>query len=191
MSSRAAQQCNEPDEVLANEPWPSQVIAVLDGRIVMAAGSGFFERLRSFFSPPRLEDPDFGTLLQMFPNKPQTYWEAEWLFPPVGYRISIALDGDGRGPAEEARAFYLSRVAEFEAIIREARPQLERVANEWLGRSLAENLWDDVKLAGFDIEDGKATPVKWNVAFETTGKRWLGITVPMIGSSAQEALVDT
>jgi hypothetical protein len=156
----------------------------------MAAGLGFFERLRSFFSPPRLEDPDFGTLLQMFPNKPQSYWEAEWLFPPVGYRISIALDGDGRGPAEEVRAFYLSRVAEFEAIIREARPQLEKVAVDWLGRPLAENLWDDVKLAGFGIEDLKQVPPAWDVSFETTGKRWLGITVPMIGDRAQEAQVD-
>ena len=157
----------------------------------MTAGSGLLERLKRLFSPPRLEDPDFGVLLQMFPNKPHSYWEAEWLFPPVGYRISIALDGDGRGPADDVRAFYLSRVGEFEAIVREARPQLEKVAIEWLGRPLAENLWDDVKLAGFGIEDLEDSPPKWDVAFETTGKRWLGITVPMVGSRAQEAQVDT
>jgi len=29
------------------------------------------------------------------------------------------------------------------------------------------------------------------VEFETTGEKWLGITIPFIGDIAQEAIVDT
>ena len=163
----------------------------MDGRI--AVSPGFFESLRLRLKPLRREDPDFGPLVFVYiANAPErSYWEAEWLFPPVGYPVSIGLDGDQTGPSREARAFYLSRVSEFDRILQEARPQLEKVAREWLDRPLAESLWDDVKLAGFGTDDLKATPPTWEVSFETTGRRWLGITIPMVGDRAQEALVDT
>jgi hypothetical protein len=125
-------------------------------------------------------------------NAPEkSYWEAEWMFPPVGYQVSIALDGDKCGPAREVRAFYLSRVGCFERTIALVRPRLDAVFRQWLGRSLAEDLWADVKLAGFWVEDPEATAVSWDVSFETFGGRWLSITIPMIGDVAQEAIVDT
>jgi hypothetical protein len=46
----------------------------------------------------------------------------------------------------------------------------------------------ELKLAGFGLEDPKATPVEWDIAFETTGDNWLGITVSFIGNSAQEPM---
>ena len=113
------------------------------------------------------------------------------MFPPVGYQVSIGLDGDQSGPTPEARAFYLSRVGSFERTMALVRPRLDAVCRQWLGRPLAEDPWTDVKLAGFGVEDPTATPVSWEVSFETVGERWLGISIPMIGDSAQEAVVDT
>ena len=151
------------------------------------------ERLKLTLKPLRRYDPDFGPLLFMYiSNAPEkSYWEAEWTFPPVGYQVSIGLDGDKSGPAPEVRAFYLSRVGDFERTIALVRPRLDAVCRQWLGHPLAEDLWANVKLAGFGVEDPGATPVSWDVSFETVGERWLGITIPMIGDSAQEAVVDT
>jgi hypothetical protein len=154
---------------------------------------GLIERLKLTFKPPRRDDPDFGSILFMYiSNAPErSYWEAEWKFPPVGYEIAISLPGGTEGPTPEGRAFYLSRVAEFDRIMALVRPELDAVCRKWLGRPLAEDLWADVKLAGIGVEDPTASPVSWDVAFETTGKRWLGITIPMLGDSAEKAVVDT
>jgi hypothetical protein len=154
---------------------------------------GFFERLKLTYRPPRLNDPDFGPLLFIYiSNSPEkSYWEAEWKFPPVGYEVAIGLPGDKTGPTPQGRTFYLSRAAEFDRIMHLVRPQLNSVCIEWLGRPLADDMWADVKLAGFGVEDLTASPISWDVAFETVGKQWLGITIPIVGDSVQKAVVDT
>lgn len=154
---------------------------------------GLLERLKLSLKPPRLDDPDFGPLVFMYiSNAPdKSYWEAEWTFPPIGYKVSIGLPGDKAGPLPEARAFFLSRIGDFERLMSLVRPRLDAVCRQWLERPLSENMWADVKLAGFGVEDPTATPVSWDVSFETVGERWLGITIPVIGDAAQEAIVDT
>ena len=47
------------------------------------------------------------------------------------------------------------------------------------------------EVAGFDVEDATQDPLRWDVAFETTGEKWLGISVPFIGDEPQTAVVDT
>jgi hypothetical protein len=124
------------------------------------------------------------------PNK--SYWEAAaWLFPPTGHKIAISLPGSEAGPSPESRNFMLSRVHEFERTLGLARPKLDQVFRQWLGRPVADDLWEDVTLAGFDVEDPGAEPLEWDIGFETTGKRWLGISVPFIGDVPQNAVVDT
>jgi len=154
---------------------------------------GLLKWVRLTISPPRLEDQDFGLLRFMYISRApeRSYWEANWNFSPVGYSVSIGLPGDVRGPSPESRAFFLSRVPQFEHIIRVVRPRLDSVCREWLGRPLASDLWTDVKLAGFGVQDAASTPVSWEISFETTGQKWLGITIPFVGESAQEAVVDT
>jgi hypothetical protein len=97
----------------------------------------------------------------------------------------------GRGPTPDGRAFYLGLPARFDAILRAVRPGLDEVFRSWLRRPLGEDLWRDVKLTGFGVEDPNATPLEWDVAFEATGEKWLGITVPFVGELAQEPIVDT
>ena len=58
-------------------------------------------------------------------------------------------------------------------------------------RNLPQDIFTVVKLAGFGVENPKAQPVEWDVSFETTGEKWLGITIPFVGDMAQEALVNT
>ena len=154
---------------------------------------GLLDWLKAGIKPLQLDDPDFGRMTFMhIPNAPEkSYWEAEWRFPPLGYEVSIGLPGDKAGMAAGAKEFYLSRAAEFERILNLVRPGLDAVSRTWLGRPLAENIWSDFKLAGFDVEDLAATPLRWNVAFETVGNQWLGITIPMLGNIAQEPVVDT
>ena len=154
---------------------------------------GLLHNLKLRFSPPRIEDPIFGSLLFMYiANAPErSYWEGEWKFPPTGTDISIALPGDERGPLEAARQFYLGLPSRFEAIVQEARPALQKVFLEWLEQDLPENILTVVTLAGFDIEDLTEQPLNWDISFETTGEKWLGITIPFVGDVPQEATVDT
>jgi hypothetical protein len=154
---------------------------------------GILHKLKLRFSPPRLNDPDFGSLLFMFtPNAPErSYWECEWKFPNTGTQISIGLPGDESGPLPEARQFYLSLPARFEQILASARPQLEDVFRTWLQQDLPDDIFTVLELAGFGLEDAKAQPVHWDISFETTGDRWLGIVIPFIGDTSQKATVDT
>ena len=154
---------------------------------------GLLTGLRLRFKPPRIEDPDFGPLLFMYiPNAPaNSYWEGEWLFPPTGTAVAIALSGTETGPGASARAFYLSLPAKFEQTVASVRAPLDGVFRHWLDRPLDADLWRDVTLAGFGVEDPDAESVSWDVAFETKGDKWLGITVPFVGDQPQEPVVDT
>ena len=154
---------------------------------------GLLKELRLRLRPPKLEDPDFGPLLFMYiPRDPsKSYWEAEWPFPPTGTQISISLPGSVEGPTEAGRQFYLAIPARFEEILRTVQPILDRVFRESLGRPLHSHLWQDVKLAGFGVEDPDVTPPSWDIAFETTGEKWLGILIPFVGNEPQEAVIDT
>ncbi|HMW70833.1 MAG TPA: hypothetical protein PKD17_03385 [Cellvibrionaceae bacterium] len=105
--------------------------------------------------------------------------------------MSIGLPGTDVGPSPESRAFFLALPDRFEAILEAARPKLSPIFRNWLDREVPENLFSELKLAGFGLEDPKASPVEWDIAFETTGDKWLGITVPFIGDCAQEPTVDT
>ena len=145
------------------------------------------------FRPRRLQDPVFGTLLYMYiPRDPsRSYWEGEWLFPATQTKVAITLPGTVEGPRESGRAFYAAVPARFDDIIARARPALDEVFTEWLGRPLNADIWQDVALGGFGLEDPDIVPVAWDVGFETTGERWLGITVPFIGDDPQPPIVDT
>lgn len=155
--------------------------------------TSFLHRLKLRFSPPRLVDPDFGDLLFIYiPNAPErSYWECEWKFPGTGDVVSIGLPGTEGGPLPESRAFFLALPGRFDSILEAARPKLSQVFRHWLARDLPENPFSELKLAGFGLEDPNANPVTWDIAFETTGDKWLGIAVPFVGNSAQEPTVDT
>jgi hypothetical protein len=126
------------------------------------------------------------------PNAPErSYWEGEWLFPRTRSAISIALRGGEDGPLPESRQFYLDLPGRFEQVLSAARPKLAEVFRNWLNQELPEDIFAVVKLAGFDIEDPKAQPLEWDISFETTGEKWLGIVIPFRGGTPQEAVVDT
>ena len=153
---------------------------------------GILHNLKLRLSPPRITDPDFGRLVFIFiPNAPeQSYWECEWTFPKTGTVISIGLPGGESGPLPEARQFYLGVLERFEQILAAARPELGRVFKSWLQQDLPANIFTVVKLSGFGVEDLKTQPIDWDISFETTGEKWLGITIPFVGDEAQEAVVD-
>ena len=149
----------------------------------------FLKRL----SPARIFDPDFGSLLYMhIPNAPErSYWECEWMFPRTGTVISISLPGDENGPWPESRQFYFEAVERFDQVLASARPKLDEVFIDWLQRELPYDLFSDVKLAGIDLQEPRSQPVAWELSFETTGKKWLGISIPFEGETAGAATVDT
>jgi hypothetical protein len=154
---------------------------------------GLLKELRLRFRPPALVDPDFGRLLFMYiPREPsRSYWEAEWLFPPTATKIAISLPGTPAGPRDSGRAFYLALPMRFEHVLESVRPVLDRALREWLGRPLNLDIWKDVKLAGFGVEDPDVDPIAWDVGFETIGEKWLGITIPFVGDEPQEPAIDT
>ncbi|OLE87724.1 MAG: hypothetical protein AUG08_11075 [Acidobacteria bacterium 13_1_20CM_2_55_15] len=154
---------------------------------------GLLKELRLRFRPPRMEDPDFGVLLYMhIPHAPaNSYWEGEWLFPATRTKVAIALPGGLDGPDIKARAFYLELSTQFDHVVKQVWPALDRVFREWIGRPLDTDLWKDVRLSGFGVEPLNIVPITWDVMFETTGEKWLAITVPFVGDSPQDPVVDT
>lgn len=152
-----------------------------------------FRSLKLQFRPPKIQDPDFGQLTFMYiSNHPErSYWEAEWIFPPTGTPVSIGLDGDESGPIAEVRQWHLELPSRFPRILELARPELARVFTSWLNTDLPEDIFSVVKLSGFGVEDPRAQPVEWDVSFETSGDKWLGITIPFVGEEPREAVVDT
>src|SRR5689334_15673245 len=104
---------------------------------------GLFHNLKLRFSPPRMTDPDFGSLLFMFiPNAPeQSYWECEWRFPKTGTEVSIGLPGTESGPQPEARQFYLTLPGRFEQILAVARPRLQEAFLEWFDQELPQDIF--------------------------------------------------
>jgi hypothetical protein len=154
---------------------------------------GFLHKLKLRLSPPKLHDPDLGELTFMYiSNAPEkSYWEAEWLFPPTGTRVSIGLPGPDSGPLPEARSFYLALPERFPAFLALARPALDQVFRDWYARPISSDIWRDVKLAGFGLEDPRAHPIEWDVSFEATGKKWLGIIIPFQDEKPGAPVVDT
>jgi hypothetical protein len=60
-----------------------------------------------------------------------------------------------------------------------------------VGRPLNTDIWQDVELDGFGVEDSAAVPVAWDVGFEAKGEKWLGITIPFVGDDPQQPVIDT
>jgi hypothetical protein len=154
---------------------------------------GFFHNLKLWLSPPKMSDPDFGTLrfIHIDKHPKRSYWEGEWSFPPTGTVVSIALDGDESGPNDEARQFYLGLPARFESILKACRFGLEQVFREWRDEQLPQDIFAVVQLTGFEVEGPVEDPVRWEVSFETTDDDWLGIAVPFAGNTPSAPVVDT
>jgi len=152
-----------------------------------------FKSLKLQFRPPKINDPDFGQLTFMYiSNHPErSYWEGEWMFPPTATPVSIGLDGDESGPKPEGRQWYLELQPRFRRILELARPELAEVFKKWLQQDLPEDIFTVVKLSGFGVENPRVHPVEWDISFETTGDKWLGITIPFVGDEPREAVVDT
>ena len=58
-------------------------------------------------------------------------------------------------------------------------------------QGFAEDIFSELKLTGFDVDDPKGHPLHWRVWLETTGEKWLGITIPFVGEAAGKVEVDT
>ena len=155
--------------------------------------TSFFHKFRLLFKPVTKTDPDFGQIVFMYiwKNPENSYWECDWNFPNTGMNVSITLPGDEAGPFPESREFFLKLPAGFDEILNQTRPKLQAVFREWLNQTLPENIFTEVKLAGFDLEDARVSPIQWNVSFETLGDKWLGITIPFLGNIPQDAIVDS
>lgn len=149
--------------------------------------------LKLRFAPPRLHDAEFGELVFMYiPNAPErSYWEAKWRFPPTDTIVEIDLLGSESGPGPEARGFYRALPGRFASLLGAAAPELDRVFRGWYERPIADDLWSDVKLAGFGVENPRERPVSWQMYFEATGKKWLGIVIPFEDDTPGTAVVDT
>ena len=138
-------------------------------------------------------DPDFGKLQFVHTSKrpDRSYWECEWTFPATGSVVGITLPGGEDGPKPEAREFYLGLSARFDSILTACRPRLEQIFREWRGQELPQDIFTVVKLTGFGVEDPQEQPVEWDVGFETTDGDLLAITIPFVGDTPNEPLVDT
>jgi hypothetical protein len=140
-----------------------------------------------------MTDPDFGNLTFMHIEKhpERSYWECQWTFPATGTVIRIALPGGQSGPENDARQFYLGLPARFDSILSACCAKLEQVFRDWRDGYVPQDLFAAVKLTGFGLEDPFEKPIRWDVAFETTDDDWLAITIPFVGDTPQEPVVDT
>ena len=59
-----------------------------------------------------------------------------------------------------------------------------------LGEPLPQDIFTTLKLTGFGVKDPYEQPVRWDISFETTGDKYLGVLIPFIGNTAMEPEVD-
>lgn len=140
-----------------------------------------------------IEDPLFGTL--SFISMPNTahlaYWSCEWLFPPTGNVITIALPGDYSGPFEESRQFYIDLAARFHRVLLIVKPKLSAAVRAWFDIDLPKDPFSMLNLAGFDLDNPRAFPLRWEISFSTKPHlKWRYITIPFEADIPQEAIVD-
>jgi hypothetical protein len=154
---------------------------------------GLLQNMKLWLSPPKIVDPVFGKLVFMHIDKhpERSYWEGVWQLPGSAYSIEVFLRGGEDGPSEDARAFYLNLPDRIDSILKWCRPPLARVFETWLNSYLSDDLLRELKLTSVGVDDPRARPVRWSVSFETTGEKWLGITIPFVDDVAGEAEVDT
>jgi hypothetical protein len=154
---------------------------------------GLLHTLKLRFAPPKFEDPDFGPLTYIFvSNKPdRSYWEGKWTFPPTRSEVLVFFPGLETGPRPESRAYYLGLPRRFDTIMAAVTPTLSAVFQRWYNRPIATEVWSDVTLTAFDIDDAGISPTKCDISFETKGDKWLGITIPLIGDAPGIPVVDT
>ena len=97
-----------------------------------------FHNLKSWLSPTRRGDKDFGSLLYVHASDTPdgSFWEGESVFSPTGTAVTICLPGDESGPTPESREFYLGLPMRFEQIIAACRPRIAKVFQEWLHHPL-------------------------------------------------------
>jgi hypothetical protein len=150
-------------------------------------------RLLAPFIPRAIDDPDFGTLhfTHISRNPSKSYWECEWVFTPTNTRIPIALPGGDEGPSAASRKFYLQLRDDFPRILSLARPRINQAILDWLNRPLNTNLWEDVRLHSFGVADPAGNPCEWHICFETTGSKWISITIPFRGDVPQNPVIET
>jgi len=162
---------------------------------MLASGTpmSVLNNLKLWLSPPRMTDPDFGKLIFMHMGKhpERSYWECEWTFPATGEVVGITLRGGESGPNADARQFYLALPSRYESILKACRPRLEQVFRDWRTQPLPQDIFTVVKLMSFGVENPQERPVQWDVGFETTDDDWLGITIPFVGDTAMDPVVDT
>jgi hypothetical protein len=154
---------------------------------------GFLHNLKVRLSPQRMTDPDFGqlTFIRIDKRPERSYWEGEWTFPATHTTVDITLPGGETGPNPEARQFYLTLPSRFDNVLKACRPRLEQVFRDWRNQQLPQDIFTLVKLTGFGVENPQEQPIQWDVGFETTDDDWLGITIPFVGDTAMEPVVDT
>ena len=153
----------------------------------------FVHNMKLWLFPPRIVDPDFGTLVFMRNRKhpERSYWEGTWKVPGPECLVGIYLPGGEDGPGEHARSFYLKLPDRMEQILERCRPPLAKIFREALDRDLPEDMFSQLKLTGFDVDEPNSHPLLWSVSFETTGEKWLGIRIPFVNDAAGDAELDT
>jgi len=154
---------------------------------------GFLHNMKLRLSPPKIVDPVFGKLVFMpIEKRPElSYWEGEWKLPGPGYSVGIFLPGGEDGPTKDSRRFYLDLSNRIERVLEGCRLPLAKVFREWLNRDLPEDMFSELKLTGVSVEDPNGHPLQWSVCFETTGEKWLGITVQFVDDVTGDVEIDT
>ncbi|HMH15759.1 MAG TPA: hypothetical protein VK578_21845 [Edaphobacter sp.] len=149
--------------------------------------------MKLWLAPPKIVDPVFGKLTFMHISKhpERSYWEGEWKLPGSDYSVEVFLRGGEDGPREDSRNFYVNLPNRIQQILEQCRSPLAKVFREWLNREMPKDIFSELKLASFGVDDPDGRPLLWSVSFETTGEKWLGITIPFVDDVAGDAEIDT
>jgi hypothetical protein len=136
---------------------------------------GLLDWLRNRFSPTRIEDPVFGSILDM-----GGYWEGKGHFPPTRGTIEWFVEADALGPGEAQRDALRAIVERY--------PSLEPAVHELLRREIA--AWsegtsshprDGTTLAWISVPAQLSAAMEWEIGFESTIEGTPHFTVHLVG----------
>jgi hypothetical protein len=140
--------------------------------------------------PKRIDHPTFGPLVFMkMSDSSKSYWEGAGTFPATGKKIEYFIDGDENGPHPGAEDFYRDVLTRYTELIEIIRPTLAVEFQQWVGRSLPNDIEKEFTLTSLSIPDVRIKPLMWDISFDCSSSDHL-FSVQMSDWSITGATVD-
>lgn len=140
------------------------------------------------FSPPRLEDPFFGSLLVFHERKVVSYWEGHRHFGPLGKKVELIIHAsDPKGPTHAQQQHFQWIENEYQQLCEAIAARFRQ--DSWAGQLMDRGFESEFTLSSMSIPPCRDPTESWELSFEA--KRDIHLfTITMVGKEPTTIVVD-